>query len=168
MKTTTIAEVDGAYIYEIDRYEDHRGFFQEAYGPMKYWGFEAKQINVSQSNKGVLRGMHVTNFAKLCMCVKGKLFDVVADVRPDSPTYLGWYGIWLRPEEPKQLFIPSGCAHGFFAAEDGTLLLYMQNGSYDPKTEREVSYLDPKIGIDWPPCSEYIVSDKDREAKTLE
>lgn len=168
MKTHTIKEVDGAYVYEIDRHEDDRGYFQEAYALMRYYGFNLKQVNVSCSHKSVLRGMHVVPFAKLCMCVKGKLFDVVADVRPDSSTYLGWYGIWLRPEEPKQLYVPAGCAHGFFAAEDDTVLLYMQNGSYDPQNEHEVNYLDPKLGIDWPSAAEYIVSDKDRAAEFIQ
>lgn len=163
-----IKEVEGAYVYEIDRYSDHRGFFQEAYAPIRYYGFNVKQVNVSCSGQGVIRGLHVANFAKLCMCVKGKLYDVVADVRPQSRTYLGWYGIWLSPDEPKQLYVPAGCAHGFFAAEDDTVLLYMQNDTYNPKGEREVNFLDPKLGIDWPLCGEYIVSDKDRSAPMLE
>ena len=178
MFTTQIAEVEGAFLYELNRYNDNRGFFEEIYSPQHRChdvSFNVVQTNVSCSKAGVLRGMHVVPFAKLCMCVKGKIFDVVADVRPDSPTYLNWYGVWLSPEEPKQLFVPAGCAHGFFSLKDESVLLYMQDGGYNPEVEWEVNYLDPKIGIEWPKAvnlfghkPEYILSDKDKAAPMLE
>lgn len=165
MKQTLISEVDGAFVLEIDRHSDHRGYFQEVYSVAKtQYPLSCYQINVSCSNKNVVRGMHVVPFAKLCTCVRGSLFDVVADVRPDSPTYLKWFGVWLTEENHKQLFVPANCAHGFFAAEDNTALLYLQNGTYAPKLEREINWQDPQLGIEWPESGEYILSDKDRQA----
>jgi len=159
-----IEQVEGAYVVELDRFSDNRGFFQEIFSDHRYDGFQPGQINVSRSSQNVIRGMHLAPFPKLCMCLRGRLFDVVADTRPDSPTYLGWYGIWLSPESPTQLYIPAGCAHGFFSAEDETMLLYMQTDTYNPDVEREVNWRDPQLAIDWPEATEYILSDKDAEA----
>jgi len=168
MKKTPIKQVEGAYVAELSKHVDDRGCFQEIYADHRYDGFQPGQINVSKSFKNVVRGMHVAPFAKLCMCMQGKLFDVVADTRPDSPTYLGWYGVWLSPMWPTQLFVPAGCAHGFFAAENDTILLYMQTDTYNPDVEREVNWRDPQLAIDWPEAREYILSEKDRKAKHLD
>jgi dTDP-4-dehydrorhamnose 3,5-epimerase len=172
MKKTPIEQVEGAYTVCLDRFPDDRGLFQEVYSLDRYDGFQPSQINVSRSIGNVVRGMHVAPFAKLCMCMHGILWDVVADTRPDSPTYLGWYGIWLSPRWrspnwPTQLFVPAGCAHGFLAAQDNTVLLYMQTDTYNPKVEREVNWRDPQLAIDWPEATEYILSDKDKEAPLL-
>ena len=169
MKMTPIEEVDGAYLVNIKRFEDERGFFEEVYSSaMANHGFVPRQVNLSRSSRCVVRGMHVAPFAKLAMCVRGRLWDVVADVRPDSPTYLGWYGKWMTPEDPVQLLAPAGCAHGFFAAEDETHLLYLQTDTYDPNVGGEVHWRDPQIAIDWPKADNYILSEKDRKAKFLD
>ena len=169
MKKTLISEVAGAFVLDINRYADNRGYFQEVYSVAKdQYPLSCYQINVSYSHKGVVRGMHVVPFAKLCTCVRGSLFDVVADVRPDSATFLHWYGVWLTEENHRQLFIPANCAHGFFAAEDNTILLYLQDGTYAPNTEREINWQDPQLGIKWPVVEEYILSDKDRQAPMFE
>ena len=168
MKQIQISEVAGAFVLEVDRFSDNRGYFQEVYSVAKTeYPLSCYQINVSYSHKGVVRGMHVVPFAKLCTCVRGVLFDVVADVRPDSPTYLGWHGEWLTDENHKQLFIPANCAHGFFAAEDETVLLYLQTGTYNPEVEWELNWQDPKLGIDWPEAEDYLLSRKDRQAPPL-
>lgn len=168
MNKKSITQVEGAYIVELDRFEDDRGFFQEIYVNNCYGDFWPGQINVSRSAQNVVRGMHMAPFAKLCMCMQGRLFDIVADTRPDSPTYLGWFGVWLSPKYPIQLFVPAGCAHGFFAAENDTVLLYMQTDKYNPDVEREVNWRDPQLAIDWPEAKEYILSDKDMKAKNLD
>ena len=126
MKTIKIDEVQGAFIVEGDRHPDDRGWFQELYStsrPFPHLIGNERQMNLSCSKKGVVRGMHIAPFAKLCSCLSGSVYDVVADLRPESKTYLGWFGIWLDNENKKQLFVPAGCAHGFFAAEDNTLFL---------------------------------------------
>jgi len=167
MKSTPIRQVEGAYLYELDRHKDQRGFFEEVYSVNRNFELNIRQVNISHSSRWVVRGLHVAPFAKLCMCVRGKLFDVVADVRPNSPTYLGWYGVWLSPEEPKQLYVPEGCAHGFFAAENNTVLLYMQGDVYDPNIGQEVHWRDPKLAIDWPAATRYTLSEKDAQAECL-
>lgn len=167
MEVKPIAEVYGAYLIEFDRFADERGYFQEVYSTArKYPHFvgQQRQINLSSSQKGTVRGLHVVPFAKLCSCPKGRLYDVVADVREGSPTYLQWYGVWLDEHSKRQLFVPGGCAHGFFAAEDNTLLLYLQDGTYDPSVEKEINWKDPKLNIRWPDSQQYFLSEKDKRA----
>ena len=151
----------GAYVIELDRYCDHRGFFQELFNLDRHREIVAcpvTQINWSFSLRNVVRGIHKVPFFKLCTCVSGELWDVVVDLRKDSPTYKQWYGVWLNPETPKQLFVPPDCGHGFFAATDHTTLVYAQGGVYDPA-----------LGIKWPEPldGDYIVSDKDALASRL-
>lgn len=172
MKQIPIPEVKDAYILEVDRHTDDRGYFQEVYSVAKNaYAIAAHQINISYSWKNVIRGMHVVPFAKLCTCVRGQLFDVVADVREGSSTYLGWKGVWLTAHNHKQLYVPPGCAHGFFAAEDETILLYLQDRTYNPSLEVTIHWRDPKLNIAWPlpqPVeSNYILSPKDGEAGCL-
>ena len=161
--------VKDSFVCTIDRFHDERGFFQEIYSfaKEKYYPFECKQINVSSSKRNTIRGLHVVPFAKMCACVRGSLFDIVADVRRDSPTYLKWFGTWLTEENRNQMYIPPGCAHGFFAAEDDTLLLYSQSATYSPGVEQEVNWADPSLGIAWPLAEKYIISDKDSQAPNL-
>jgi dTDP-4-dehydrorhamnose 3,5-epimerase len=170
MNIVPVEEVQHAFVVEMDCYRDHRGWFQEVANEAASHGLQyaTKQVNVSSSRKHVVRGLHVAPFAKFCTCVRGKLFDVVADVRRHSPTYGQWYGIWLSESNHKQLYVPAGCAHGFFSAEDNTLLLYLQDGTYNPGVEREVNWQDPVLNIHWPAASEYILSDKDKDAPFLE
>jgi|LakMenEpi03Aug12_release.lakeMendotaPanAssembly.Ray.scaffolds.fasta_scaffold71364_6 dTDP-4-dehydrorhamnose 3,5-epimerase len=165
-----ILVVAGSFVIDFDRYEDDRGFFQEIFSTHRYSPEfpEVAQVNISHSNKNVIRGMHVAPFAKLCTCIRGSLWDVVADVRKDSPTFGNYYGVWLTEENKKQLYVPSGCAHGFFAAEDNTILCYQQDGLYNPKFECEIHYKDPTLQIAWPNAQEYIVSEKDQNAKDLQ
>lgn len=170
MKKRAIDDIQGLLILEGDRYADDRGWFQELYssaGPFPHLIGKERQVNVSCSKKGVVRGMHVAPFAKLCTCLKGRIYDVVADLRQSSPTYLKWFGIWLDPESKKQIYVPAGCAHGFFSHEEGSLFMYVQDGTYNPATEQQVNWKDPKVGIVWPPSQEYILSEKDKHAPML-
>ena len=170
MRKTTIDEVHGAFLIEYDRHHDDRGWFSELYSSVRpeypHLIGRDRQINLSCSKKGVVRGLHVAPFSKLCTCLRGRIYDVVADVRPTSKTYLGWYAVWLE-DNRKQLFVPAGCAHGFFSAEEDSLFMYYQDGTYNPETETQVNWRDPKIGITWPPSQEYLISDKDKYAETL-
>lgn len=169
MKKIPVTQVDGAYVIEIDRHNDRRGYFQEVFSSVRYDANlpHVAQINLSLSHKNVVRGLHVAPFGKLCTCVRGSLFDVVADVRKGSPTFGGWHGVWLTEHNCKQLYVPPGCAHGFFAAENDTLLLYEQDGLYDPATDQVINWQCPRLGIAWPKAEEYILSDKDRLAVGL-
>lgn len=171
MKETILEEVVGAKVIHFDRYSDDRGFFQEVHSSVRYDANlpHALQTNLSNSSADVVRGMHVVPFAKLCTCVRGKLWDVVADVRHGSPTYGNWFGIWLTEDNCTQLYVPAGCAHGFFSAYNDTLLLYCQDGTYNPDVEWEVNWRDPTLNIEWPePMEEYLLSEKDKNARFLE
>lgn len=172
MKRTPL-KVFGAYTIQPDRHIDHRGSFQEFYSakPDSYpvYSFKPEQVNISCSQKNVLRGLHIVPFVKLVQCVQGVLFDVVVDMRKESPTYLQWDGVWLSEEQSLQVYVPSGCGHGFLAADDLVTLLYAQSSFYDPSKETSVNWQDSTIGVKWPDLGmgEYIVSPKDKEAPFL-
>lgn len=168
-KKTAISEVAGAYVFDVERFHDDRGYFQPTYIRNKYFDIipSISQTQISCSKKHVVRGLHVSPYSKLCTCVSGRLFDVVADVRVGSTTFGKWFGVWLDPENQKQLFIPSGCAHGFFASEDDTILMYQQDGLWNPMFEKEINWRDPMLNISWPESEDYILSEKDKNANFL-
>lgn len=165
MRTKKIDAVCDALFCEAARYYDHRGYFQELFSHKDLPCFNVSQINCSVSSKNVLRGLHVAPFAKLVYCVKGRIFDVVADVRKGSKTYLGWHGLELSGDNQYALYIPPLCAHGFLSMEEDSVVIYAQDGLYDPKTEQIINYADPKLNIKWPSV---ILSDKDRLAPYVE
>lgn len=149
----------------VNRYGDCRGFFQELHRDNSG---EIKQVNWSQSNRHVLRGLHIAPYSKRVTCVSGRIFDVVADARPDSPTYKKWFGTILDAAYPYQVYVPEGCAHGFLSLEDNSSVVYLQSGFYQPENELSVIYNDPDFGIVWPVLDrEIILSSKDRDARKL-
>lgn len=166
MKLTPLERVAGAYLVEHDRYRDPRGFFEEIYSSARYGPIARAwpQINVSRSVRHAIRGLHRSPYDKLGTCVAGKLFDVVVDLRPESPTFRGWEGVWLDGENCRQLFVPARCGHGLYAAEDGSVFVYAQSGLFHPPAEVEVNWRDPDLAIAWPEADAYVVSDKDRAA----
>jgi dTDP-4-dehydrorhamnose 3,5-epimerase len=175
MEKTYLQEIHGAVIIGFNRHKDNRGYFQEIYNSEKAnscWEFfpplGAQQINLSQSKANTIRGLHVAPYSKLVTCLKGRIFDVVADVRKWSPTCGNWYGVWLTERNQKQLLVPRGCAHGFFAENDESVLLYAQDGNYAPEKEYGINWKDPRIQVVWPEAKEYHLSDKDRNAPMWE
>eukprot|EP00741_Cyanophora_paradoxa_P007121 tig00001093_g6892.t1 len=161
--------IDGAFLIECDRFHDNRGFFQELYKKTTYpesmvqeWG----QINISMSNKNVVRGMHTSPYPKLVCVMRGRLIDIVVDLREGSPTYLKQSVTELSADVPRQSYIPAGCAHGFYTCEDDTAILYMQ-GVFDPAREMDVNWRDATLAIAWPASDAYVLSDKDRNAPDL-
>ncbi|EAY16179.1 dTDP-4-dehydrorhamnose 3,5-epimerase family protein [Trichomonas vaginalis G3] len=121
------------------------------------------QITVSRSQKNVIRGLHCSPHHKLVQCPTGKAFDVVVDLRPDSPTFLQWDGHWI--DRTHHMFIPPFCAHGFFASEDDTAILYLQGGCFAPELDFSLNYLDKTVNVDWPKpidADDYVISPKDR------
>lgn len=151
-------------VFEIDRYEDSRGYFQEVFHQNKYpFDGEWKQANISKSHKNVLRGVHVASYSKLCTCIQGAMFDVIVDLRRGSPTYLEQFGVWLTESNKTQLYIPANCGHGFVATEDNTTLMYLQGGCWTPEEDKVVRW--DSLGIDWPKIDgDYILSHKDASA----
>ena len=121
------------------------------------------QITVSRSKQNVIRGLHCSPHHKLVHCPTGKAFDVVVDMRPDSPTFLQWDAGWI--DRTHHIVIPPFCAHGFFAAEDDTAILYLQGGCFAPELDFSVNYLDKRVNVEWPKpinADDYILSPKDR------
>jgi dTDP-4-dehydrorhamnose 3,5-epimerase len=170
MKKTPIANIKNAFVVEVDRLTDERGHVQEIFEVNKFISefWRPAQINTYNSNKNVVRGLHVDCFSKLCVCLKGRIFDVIADVRLGSPTFGNSFGIWLDEYSLKQVFVPSGCAHGFFAAENDTMVLHQQDFTYTPSVQRQIHWRDPTLAISWPEAENYILSEKDQNAPNLE
>ncbi len=149
----------GAYVIELERHADERGFFARAYCEREFreHGLPTwyPQCNLSRNRlAGTLRGMHYQaaphQEPKLVRCVAGALHDVIVDLRPDSPTHLGWLGVELSAEDGRALFIPPGFAHGFITLRDDTDVFYQMGQFYQPGSARGLRYDDPLIGIRWP------------------
>jgi len=163
-------EIPGCLIIEPDVYGDERGFFMELYRESRYreQGIETDfvQDNYSRSRMGTLRGMHyqlTSPQSKLVQVVSGAVFDVAVDLRQDSPTFGKWFGMTLTAESHQQLFIPTGCAHGFYVLSDPTDFLYKCSTQYDAQDERVLLWNDSDLNIKWPLEAEPIVSEKDQQ-----
>ncbi|MFK8069128.1 MAG: dTDP-4-dehydrorhamnose 3,5-epimerase [Gammaproteobacteria bacterium] len=161
--------ISGAYVVELDRLEDDRGFFARAFCADE---FAATGINpnVVQANlsfnvsKGTLRGMHYQVSpgleTKFVRCIRGCIYDVIVDLRPDSDTYLKHFGVELSSDTRSALYIPQKVAHGFQTLSDESEVMYLVSGKYNPACERGVRYDDPKFDIQWP-VAVTTVSEKD-------
>jgi len=160
----------GVYLIELQPVEDDRGHFARLFcsREMREHGlsFDVAQVN-SAFNKtaGTVRGLHFQREqhaeSKVVSCTGGAIFDVAVDIRPDSPTYLDWFGIELTAENRRQLYIPTGFAHGYQALTNDAKLIYLVSEFYAPGAEGGLRYDDPAIGIDWP-LRVSSVSEKDR------
>ena len=149
-------------------FNDNRGSFIKLYSEnfFKKKKFQIRQVNYSlNKTKGTIRGMHyqVGGFAeeKIVTCIKGKIFDVVIDLRKNSKTYLKWYKIILNSKYKRSLFVPKGFAHGFQTLDDNTEIIYLHSKNHSKKHERTINSIDPKISIKWP-IKKKIFSYKDR------
>lgn len=168
--------MDGLYVVEPQLHQDERGFFARTWCAEEFiaYGLNPKlaQCSFSFNHKsGTLRGLHFQSSpreeAKLVRCTMGAIFDVAVDIRPDSDTYLEWYGVQLTAENRKALYIPEGFAHGFQTLSDNTEILYQISEFYYPDLSRGYRWDDPKIGIVWPDAPQRIISDRDRDYPLL-
>ena len=163
---------DTAKIFVPDVYEDDRGYFKEVYATQRYQEAGITdtflQDSVSYSTKNVIRGLHY-DFAmsKFVQVVRGKVWDVIVDLREGSATYRKWQGFYLSELNHKQLYVPPGFAHGFLALTDDVVLFYKQGALYDPKREGAVRWNDPTLAIEWPLVGTPRVSSKDQSAQLL-
>ena len=158
-----------AFIIKLEKLEDERGFFARAWCQKEFddAGINSRvvQANLSYNEKkGTLRGMHyqVSPYqeAKLVRCFRGAIYDVIVDLRSDSPTYKDWIGVELSAQNRQVLFVPEGFAHGFQTLESQTEVFYQVSEFYTPGAEKGARYNDPAFGIDWPlPVS--VISEKD-------
>jgi dTDP-4-dehydrorhamnose 3,5-epimerase len=149
----------GAYIIEMTRAEDERGFFSRSFSARDFAarGLPAEMPECSVSfnaRRGTLRGMHFQAAPhaedKLVRCTAGAIFDVIVDLRPDSRTRRGWFGIELSAENRRSVFAPKGFAHGFITLAEATEVFYMISVPYAPGFERGVRWNDPALAIEWP------------------
>ena len=162
-------------VFEPTVYSDGRGYFMETW---RQSVFEAQGIdagfvqdNQSNSNRGILRGLHYQlnhPQGKLARVVSGEVFDVAVDLRKSSAYFGRWIGILLSAENKKQLWIPPGFAHGFYVMSDSAELLYKCTDYYDPEDDHSLLWNDETVGIDWPLIdSKPLLSDKDNNAPRL-
>ena len=161
----------GAYILEPEPIADVRGYFAEAWTKKS---FEAQglngdfvQGNLSYNKKaGTVRGMHAQHAPfeeeKLVRCIEGAIYDVIVDVRPDSPTYLQWFGVELSVENLKMLYVPKNFLHGFQTLVDNSIVQYQVTQYFSPQAAYGARYDDPAFNIQWPEVQgERILSEKD-------
>lgn len=151
--------IAGAWILESKAFQDNRGAFsrlfcahelEEIIGSRKI-----VQINHSMTRgAGAVRGLHFQNpphaEMKIVRCLKGRVFDVLVDLRKDSPTFLKWHSVELTPQNNLAFVITEGCAHGFQALEADSELLYLHTAFYTPEAEGAVRFDDPRVGVKWP------------------
>ena len=163
-------KLKGAFIIEIEKREDARGFFARSWcqNEFKTHGLttEFVQANVSYNKKkGTMRGLHYQKSpyeeSKLVRCTRGAIYDVIVDLRPNSPTYKDWIGVELTADNYKMLYVPEGFAHSFQTLMDNTEVTYQVSAFYNPASEGGLRWNDPAFGIKWPTKVE-IISDKDR------
>lgn len=177
----TETKLKGAYLIEPERLHDERGFFARTWCQREFreHGLNPAlvQCNISYNiKKGTLRGMHYQaapyEEAKLVRCTSGSIYDVIIDLRPDSPTYCQWLAVELTAHSsahssqlttnPKMLYIPEGFAHGFLTLVDNTEVFYQMSEFYRPEYARGMRWNDPSFCIDWP-IDVLVISQKDRE-----
>jgi dTDP-4-dehydrorhamnose 3,5-epimerase len=158
---------------EPDVFSDERGFFLETWNSKRYLnaGIEDSfvQDNISFSQKGVLRGLHFQypqSQAKLVQILSGEVVDVAVDIRRDSPTFGQWISEILSEANHKQMYIPSGFAHGYFVTSETAIFSYKCTDFYNPASEGGIIWNDPDIGIDWP-VKEPVLSAKDESFPRL-
>ena len=172
----TELSLSGAFLVEVDKLEDDRGFFGRAWCSRE---FEAEgltstfvQANVGYSRaRGTLRGLHFQRApfeeAKLVRCTRGVVFDVIVDLRPQSTTLHRWEGVELDADGHAMVYVPEGCAHGYLTLSDGAEVFYQTSQFYAPEAVAGARFDDPALAIDWP-IEVTTVSEQDRNWPLLE
>lgn len=161
----------GAYVIEPERIEDHRGFFARIWC-MKELRQRGLKTALAQSNvgfshhRGTLRGLHFQAAphaeVKIVRCARGSLFDVIVDLRPESPTHKRWFGVELSEENCKMLYVPEGCAQGYITLRDNTEMYYQTSEFYHPESASGVRHDDPEFSIVWP-IEISVISQQDKQ-----
>jgi dTDP-4-dehydrorhamnose 3,5-epimerase len=155
----TPAPIAGACVLAPEARRDERGSFARVWCAREFadHGLETRIAQISTSfnlRRGTLRGMHYQvaphEEVKLVRCTRGRIHDVIVDLRPGSATYLKHFALELTPSNGLQLYIPAGCAHGFQTLEDASEICYQMSAFYEPAAQRGVRWNDPALGITWP------------------
>ncbi|MGA8165516.1 MAG: dTDP-4-dehydrorhamnose 3,5-epimerase [Waddliaceae bacterium] len=160
----------GAVLIELEQKGDQRGFFSRLFCSRIFdnHGLEPKIVQVNDSfseEKGTLRGLHYQlppyEETKLVRCISGSIYDVILDLRQDSPTFGRSYGVELSAENRRMLYVPRGFAHGFLTLAPSTEMLYLVSEFYSPECERGIRWNDPYFSIEWPNAP-VVISEKDQ------
>jgi dTDP-4-dehydrorhamnose 3,5-epimerase len=172
----TETKLAGAYVIDLDRREDNRGFFARMFCQKEFTAHGLKpliaQANVgSNAKRGTLRGMHFqyppAAETKYVRCTRGAILDIIVDLRPESPTYLEHVAVELSADNQRGLYVPERFAHGYITLEDNTDTSYMVGEYYMPGVEGGLMYNDPRLALDWPlPVS--VMSEKDAQWPLLD
>jgi dTDP-4-dehydrorhamnose 3,5-epimerase len=169
-------KLKGAFVIDLERREDPRGFFARAFCQREFSGHGLKPI-IAQANlahnkqKGTIRGMHFqyppTAETKLVRCTRGAILDIIVDLRPESPTFLQHTAVELNEDNFRALYVPERFAHGYQALRDDTDTSYQVGEFYTPGSEGGLLYNDPRLHLNWP-LPTTVVSDKDQAWKLLD
>jgi dTDP-4-dehydrorhamnose 3,5-epimerase len=172
MKVTETA-LPGVLVIEPRLFSDERGFFLETFSAARYAELGVPSLfaqdNLSRSVRGTLRGLHFQEpnaQGKLVQVTRGTVLDVVVDIRRGSPTFARWVGVELSGEQPRQMWIPPGFAHGFCVTSESADFWYKCTLPYAPDCDRAIRWNDPAIGVVWP-VEQPLLSKKDAAAPTL-
>jgi dTDP-4-dehydrorhamnose 3,5-epimerase len=166
----TETPIAGAFLVDLEKRGDDRGFFARSFCENEFsaHGLSPRFVQVNNSlsrSKGTLRGMHYQRApkaeTKLVRCIRGSLYDVILDLRQDSPTFGRSFGAELSADNRRMMYVPKGFAHGFITLEDDTETFYFVDEFYAPESERCVRWNDPRFAIEWP-LAPVVISDKDR------
>jgi dTDP-4-dehydrorhamnose 3,5-epimerase len=172
----TETELHGAYVIDLERREDNRGFFARTFCQDEFEAHGLKPV-IAQANvgynryRGTVRGMHFQYppkpETKLVRATRGAILDIIVDLRPESPTYLQHVAVELDEDNRRALYVPERFAHGYQVLADGTETTYQVGEFYAPECEGGLRHDDPRLGLSWPlPVTE--ISDKDRGWKLLD
>ncbi len=162
----------GSFIIELEKIIDDRGFFSRAWCQKEFQDHGLNQnfvqCNLSfNATKGTLRGIHyqIAPYAeaKIIRCTRGKIYDVIVDLRQESSTYLQWLSFELSSENRKMLYVPENFAHGYLTLADNTEVFYQVSQFYSPGSECGIRWNDPLINIKWPRIANPIISEKDKK-----
>ena len=166
----TETQLKGAFVIELETFEDVRGFFARAWSDREFeaFGLDARFVesNISfNEKKGTLRGMHYQlppyDQTKLVRCTRGSIYDVIIDLRPGSPTFKQWFAQELSAQNHLMLYVPGEFAHGYQTLEDKTEVLYQTSAYYAPEHGRGVRWNDPAFNIPWP-IDNLVMIERDR------
>ena len=166
----------GAYVIELEKREDDRGFFARFFCEREFGkaGLETRFVQINNSlsrDQGTLRGMHYqldpAAEVKVVRALRGGLWDAILDLRPGSTTFGGSFGAELTSENRRMMYVPRGFAHGFLTLEPDTEALYLVSAFYDPGRERGVRWNDPRFNIAWPAAPQ-VISDKDAQQRDFD
>src|SRR5689334_19539100 len=169
-------KLKGAFIIDLERREDSRGYFARAFCQKEFGAHGLKPV-IAQANvafnvaKGTLRGMHFqyppAPETKLVRCTRGAILDIIVDLRPESPTYLQHVAVELSEDNGRALFVPERFAHGYQVLRDNTDTSYQVGEFYTPEAEGGLMYNDPRIGLKWP-IAVSVISEKDQKFPLLD